>query len=319
VYNDDGETVRLHGTDEFSAEQLDASYKLLNDDFGKRKLLKYVNPAFKYKTKMFREFAKNMNSIQDVAKTGGFDVLASHIKNGIKLDSTDIGYAYTENPHMHKILENSAATFDINNPAHHQAIRSLANNYLNTVSIGNSLINNVTKNLKAKNYDEFKNMNRLRELTGVRLGNGRYTALPVSDNHNMGKDPMDHIIKTAGERQELDYPLMRDAYMTFGNHGKKRGNMYDVVRQYETDGVHGADKSIKALGDDLRKKSSNDLVEIFHSMKPDTRERFASEIHSYLGGRSAEQFMNDNKEYYDKYKASMQPLKESFSEEDGGF
>lgn len=317
VYDDDKEKVKLHGQQEFSPEQLDAVHKVFSDDFDRMKLIKHVNPSLKYKTKIFRDFTKHVNNIK---KSAGFEEAGAYIKNDINLPSGLHGFYYGENPHLQSALDHIASTFDLSNPAHHQAIKSLSSNYFNSSSIGQALIDKVTKNIKVKNYDDFKNISKLRELTGIRLGGGRYSALPLADQHNMGKDPMDHIIRTAGEREELDYPLLRDAYMTFHNHAKKRGNIYDVARHYENEGVHGADKSIKALGDDLRKKPAGDLAEIFYSMKPDTRERFASEIHSYIGGRTAKQFMQDNKAHIDAYKERRNGiLKESYFEEDDSF
>ena len=166
VYDDDRQKVKLHGSDEFTPEQLDAVHKMLPDESVRMTLINHVNPALKYKSKTFRDFVKHTNAIKN---SSGFEEAASYIRNNMNLDTGMYGHYYTENQHMHSALETIASRFDLANPAHHQAIRSLTNNYSNSTSVGQNLIDKTVKNIRVKNYSDFRNINRLRETTESEL------------------------------------------------------------------------------------------------------------------------------------------------------
>lgn len=311
VYDDDEDTVKLHGTENFGPEHLDAANKEINDDYKSKKLLKYVNPAFKYKTKQLKELASAMNSLKDVVKSGSFHDAAAHIKNGIKVDSFITGHAYTENPHMQQILDSVAEKFNLNDPAHHQTIRSLANNYSNSTAIGNEVIRKITGSLKAKNYDDFKNMVNLRDVAKISYPTNS-SAIPVSDSHNMGDNPLEHVVTTAGNRQELSPSMFESAYMTFNHHGDNHGTIYDAARNFENQGVHGMNNVIAKLGNQIKELPDDQLAERFHSMQPETRNRFASEIHARMKGKTAQQIIDENKQH-------IKAITESYFEEDDSF
>lgn len=338
VYNDDGEPIKIIGNS-ITGEQLDAANKELKGaEFSnnRRKLMEYVDPSQKYKTKKFRDLAKIINDISDTvhgsgkfaenlnktnpdyAKAIGVDdrFLTSlhHFRelHNVIDDSLDTA-SVKDNPHIQKLMDDTASLFDLNNMAHRNAMVNASNpsSISKYAPFAQAIVSRATKNKSIKNYSDFENMDYMREASNghILFGSGsRYSALPVHPDHELGKDPMDTVIRKMAERGILSHKSLRSAYMTFGDKGKNRGNLYDVAHHYEKEGINGMGDVISEIASPLRKKPSSDLAETFMYMKPATRERFASELHDYIGGRTAKQFMNDNKEHLDRYKAHRQEI-----------
>jgi hypothetical protein len=338
VYNDDGEPIKISGSS-VTGEQLDAANKeLKGDEFGvyRRKLMEYVDPNQKYKTKKFRDLAKIINQLSDTIHGSGkyssdliktspdyanaigagdrFLTALHHFRelHTIIDDSFDTA-SIKDNPHINKLMDDTAELFDMNNMAHRNAVVSAAKPSFASkyAAFANAIASRATKNKTIKNYSDFENMVYMRDASNGHItfgGANRYSALPVHPDHTLGKNPMDTAVRNLSERGLLSHDSLRAAYMTFGSKSKNLGNLYDVAHHYEKEGLNDMGDVITNLAAPFRRRPSSELAETFLSMKPSTRERFASELHDYIGGMTGRQFMNAHKEHLDAYKARRQEI-----------
>lgn len=333
VYDDDGvalKTVGFDANNRPSSEQLDFAYKALkNSGFDQQfhHLYAHVDPDQKYKTKKLKDIAKAISNIKNTVASGNFnDSIAAFNGLDTALENNYLASeSLLQNPHVSDLMNKTASLFDIKNKVHHSGIISATRGYGPSNLITSKIANKASSSIAAKNYDDFASMVSLRDSSNGAInfgGHSRYSPIPIHSDHEFGNDPMDTILRTADKKNQLDHTMFHAAYMSFRDHGTNHGNFYDTAHHFEQQGIPGMSNIIRKIADtNLKGNTASEIAERFYDMKPATRERFASEIHDWIGGRTAKQFMQDNKAHIDSYKAmrnenakkATQTISESFT------
>jgi hypothetical protein len=310
VYND-GSPKFVFPTESVSGEQLDAVYKKIpkKDEWTRAELHTHINPNEKYKTHEARDIAKAMNNFSDTiagvhSKHEPENQFQHALTAAAQLDSSapKTQMYLAENPHVKEMADKAAALFDINRQDHASAI--VNTRYPNDVT--RMVITRATKHLKAKNYHEFKHMKTLSD-RGIYFEGESYK-IPIAEKHQMGKDPFDHLVKSAADNGELTRELMTSIYHAAAGKSKRTGNIFDHAIQYEREGVPGMSKVVNDLAANKVKSAGrgwggmsrdDELGRLLYLSKPQHRERLAS---AFNVGMTHQEIMKSGKKGVDSEK-----------------
>jgi len=266
VYNDNGKAITIT-SDQLSPETLDKAWTHLSkDEDSKYTLLGRVLPGVKYKSKTLSRLS---NKMDDLRKTTDFAEYAKKLSSDSDLNSNPKfnGFIYG-NKHFSNDIDRISAAFDVNNAEHREAY----NNLDAARSSQSNLRYAVRTSLpKAKTVTDYENLLKVVDINNK-------GGIKISENHSLGKTPLETIVKHLSSKDMLDHNSYHHAYLsahklTDGN--IKSGNFYDSAVKFENDGVPGMSNVIAHSANKLLDESDNQLAKTFMRMKPQTRQRYA--------------------------------------------
>lgn len=291
VYHDGSPKILFPDESHVTGEQLDVAMKAMpkKDAWARATLHKFIRPDEKYKTHEARDIAKAMKNFGDTvdgknSREEPQNVFQHSLAAAQHLDSIPEKTAMhlAENPHVKDMIDRAAKHFDVTRPDHVAALINVR--YPNDVT--RALITHATRNLAARNYNEFKHIGMLQE-RGYYNGSNRQK-VPLADKHQMGRDAFDHLIRAASDAGELNGDMLSRIYHTSAAKSRRTGNVYDHAIHYEREGVPG----VSAALDELARKKvrsarygsgifggltmHDDLAQTLYRTKPANRERLAS-------------------------------------------
>ena len=288
VYHDGSPHYLFPDENHVTGEQMDAAMKHAKKDAWLRSTLhKHIDPNQKYKVHEPRDIAKAMKNFGDTidgkhSKEEPHNVFQHSLAAAQHLDSIPerTGMHLVENPHVKDMVERAAKHFDVTRPDH---VTTLINvRHPNDVT--RSLITHATRDLKARNYNEFKHIGMLQE-RGYYSGSNRYS-VPIADKHQMGRDVFDHLVHAASDAGELNSDMLSKIYHTSVAKTRRSGNIFDHAIHYERLGVPGMSKALDdyaaarvktaGKGDWGGMTVHDDLASTLYRTKPANRERLAS-------------------------------------------
>lgn len=291
VYHDGSPKILFPNESHVTGEQLDVAMKAMpkKDAWARATLHKFIRPDEKYKTHEARDIAKAMKNFGDTvdgknSREEPQNIFQHSLAAAQHLDSIPEKTAMhlAENPHVKDMIDRAAKHFDVTRPDHVAALINVR--YPNDVT--RALITHATRNLAARNYNEFKHIGMLQE-RGYFNGSNRYK-VPLADKHQMGRDAFDHLIRAASDAGELNGDMLSRIYHTASSKSRRTGNVYDHAIHYEREGVPGVSAALDELAQTEVKNAKSgrgifggltmhdDLAQTLYRTKPANRERLAS-------------------------------------------
>ncbi len=304
VYPDGSPKVIFPKSQKIAPEDLDKAHKIMKknnlSDTYISELNAHIDPEGKYKSLYLRNNAKKLKSAIDAYHAAapedkfirGYHALKQHLGGSYNEESS-----LANNIHIHDHIDKIAKHFDIENIDHVHALmdKSIPDN-----STSRMLFGMVTKNLEAKNINQYINMMHLHDNGGT-FYEKNIDGIPIADKHNFGsnRDITYNIAKELSDRNMLDSRSLNHIYKSTDSiRTGKRMNLFDTMIDLEHRGIHGMSDVIQkhAAGIVRRSKLSNNpmfyLGTHIMAARPENRERLAGEFNN---GLSASQIVKEYK------------------------
>jgi hypothetical protein len=306
VYNDNGKILHVPEGKQVSSESLDTAWKSV-DKGSKHRLYEHVGLEGKYKAKKLRDVQNALKEIT-AEPTGNFEHDISRIRDSVyNLDSDQKrnGIEYNKNitqeklqPHLDRVMQN----FDVNNSNHLMELRLLNGSRWGgpTHPLRYGVMNGVEKRIPVvKTVADFDTANKLHKL----LGNRDHQSLKVSDDHELGDDPVKHLANAGVLHDVNDFSKAYSSFRT-GSRKTAHENWYSMAHRLNEEKVPNAHLALQDAIEKLKDRSTyrnNDaheqhLATAYHYMSPNAKHYYASQL-----GHDPDALAEKHKDYLSQF------------------